>query len=54
MKTLFRGLLLLALLIGALSAYSYGSTTGMFLFIVIGFCLEAGFWFGLLPRKRRQ
>jgi len=54
MKSVYRYLLIVALLIGALSAYSYGSQTGVFLFVVLGFVLEAGFWFGLFPIKRRD
>ena len=54
MKSVFRYLLIFALLIGALSAYSYGNQTGVFLFVLLGFVLEAGFWFGLFPIKRRN
>ena len=49
MKTLFRIVLGFVLLAAALAAYSYGHTTGMFLFIVAGFALEASFWFNLFP-----
>ena len=54
MKSVFRYLLIFALLIGALSAYSYGNQTGVFLFVFLGFVLEAGFWFGFFPVKRRS
>ncbi len=54
MKSVFRYLLIFALLIGALSAYSYGNQTGVFLFVLLGFVLEAGFWFGFFPVKRRS
>ncbi|WP_162558422.1 hypothetical protein [Saliniradius amylolyticus] len=54
MKRLYRYLILLALLIAAISAYSVGSQTGMFVFIILGFILEAGFWLGLFPVRRRR
>ena len=54
MKSVFRYLLIIALLVGALSAYSYGNQTGVFLFVLLGFVLEAGFWFELFPIKRRN
>ena len=54
MKSVFRYLLIFALLVGALSTYSYGNQTGVFLFVLLGFVLEAGFWFGLFPIKRRN
>ena len=53
MKTVFRIVLGFVLLAAALAAYSYGHTTGMFLFIVAGFALEASFWFNLFPIRRQ-
>ena len=54
MKRIYRYLLIFALLVGALAAYSYGNQTGVFLYVLLGFVLEAGFWFGLFPIKRRN
>ncbi len=53
MKTLYRYLILLVLLIAAIAAYSAGSRTGMFAFIILGFALEAAFWLRLFPIKRK-
>lgn len=53
MKTLYRVLILLALLVAAIASYSVGSQTGMFAFIILGFLLEGAFWLGLFPAKKR-
>ncbi|KKE82468.1 hypothetical protein [Pseudoalteromonas luteoviolacea] len=54
MKTLFRILIILALLIAALSAYSYGSAHSAFVFVVLGVALETAFWLRLFPRKTKK
>lgn len=53
MKIVFRIVLGFVLLAAALAAYSYGQTTGMFLFILAGFALEASFWFNLFPIRKK-
>ncbi|GGW98035.1 hypothetical protein [Alteromonas halophila] len=53
MKLAWRIILALALLAAAITAYSYGSITGVFLFVIIGFVLEGLFWFNLFPVRRR-
>ena len=54
MKTLLRYLVIFALLLGAIAAYSAGNSTGMFIFVLVGFLLEGGFWLGLFPMKRKH
>ncbi|MBD3586725.1 hypothetical protein HHX48_13335 [Salinimonas sp. HHU 13199] len=53
MKIVFRIVLGFVLLAAAITAYSYGQTTGMFLFILAGFALETVFWFNLFPVRRK-
>jgi hypothetical protein len=54
MKTLYRYIIVFALLVAAIALYSAGNQTGMFIFIVLGFLLEGAFWFGLFPMKRSK
>lgn len=53
MNKIYRFVILAALIIAALSSYSYGSATGVFVFIILGFVFEGLFWFGLF-RKREK
>lgn len=53
MKKLYRWIILALLLFAALSAYSYGNATGVFVFIVLGFLFEGAFWFGLFGKKKK-
>lgn len=53
MKQLYRGLVLAILLLIALSLYSYGHSTGVFIFIILGFLFEATFWLKLFKRKSK-
>lgn len=53
MKQLYRGLVLVILLFIALSLYSYGHSTGVFIFIILGFLFEATFWLKLFKRKSK-
>ncbi len=53
MKTFLRIILAVAFLFIALSFYSYGNTTGAFIFVVLGFCFEGLFWFQLFGKKKR-
>ncbi len=52
MKTLYRVLILLALIITAIGFYSYGNSTGLFIFIILGFLFEGAFWLKLFKRKK--
>ncbi len=54
MQGILRYVILFALLMAAFSAYSFGSQTGMFVFILLGFALEGAFWLGLFPIKRNK
>ncbi|RUO69408.1 hypothetical protein [Idiomarina ramblicola] len=54
MKKLYRYLIAFALLIAAISSYSFGNQTGLFVFIILGFAFEAAFWFGLFPVRKRK
>lgn len=54
MKIILRLVIVIALLAAAIASYSAGISSGVFIFIVLGFLFEAGFWFGLFPRKRRR
>lgn len=53
MNKILRFLILAALVIAALSAYSYGNATGMFVFIILGFSFEGLFWVGLFNKKKK-
>lgn len=53
MNKICRFLILAALLVAAISAYSYGSATGVFVFIILGFVFEGLFWFGLFGKKSK-
>jgi hypothetical protein len=50
---IYRFLILAVLIFAALSAYSYGNSKGIFLFVLLGFAFEALFWFGLLGKKKK-
>lgn len=50
---MYRFLILAVLIIAAISSYSYGNSTGVFAFIILGFACEALFW-GKIFRKREQ
>ncbi len=52
MSKLYRFSILVLLIVAALSAYSYGSTSGLFVFIIIGFIFEGMFWIRLFRKKK--
>ncbi|MFB1036184.1 MAG: hypothetical protein QMC38_12640 [Sinobacterium sp.] len=54
MSTITKWLILLALIFIAISFYSYGNSTGMFIFIILGFLFEGAFWLKLLKRKEKR
>jgi hypothetical protein len=54
MNVFIKWLILAALIIAAIGCYSYGSTTGLFIFIIAGFVFEMAFWFKVLPIKRNH
>jgi hypothetical protein len=54
MKALGRLALILVMLFAALFFYSMGMKSGAFLFILLGFLCEAGFWLGIFPLKRNK
>ncbi len=54
MKTLMRALVLAGILLAAIGSYSFGTSTGLFTFIILGFALECAFWFGIFPVKRKR
>jgi len=49
---LYRFLILAVLIFAALSCYHYGSATGIFVFVILGFIFEGLFWFGLFSKKK--
>ena len=51
---IYRFLILAALVIAALGSYSYGSATGVFVFIILGFVFEGLFWFGLFRKNPKS
>lgn len=53
MNKIYRFIILTALIIAALVSYSYGSSTGIFVFIILGFAFEGMFWFGLFRKKKK-
>nr|WP_310733154.1 hypothetical protein [Colwellia sp. MB02u-10] len=54
MNKIYRFIILAVLITAAISSYSYGSSTGIFLFIILGFLFEGLFWFGLLGKKKSR
>ncbi len=53
MKIIIRICTVLVLFVIALSLYSHGHQTGMFVFIALGFLCECAFWLNLFPKKRK-
>jgi Sec-independent protein secretion pathway component TatC len=53
MKKLNRWILVVVFLVAAIASYSAGSSTGVFVFVILGFLFECGFWFKLLPSKKK-
>ena len=51
MKTIYRALSIIGLLLAALLCYGYGFSQGAVLFVVLGMLLELGFWLGLFSNK---
>jgi hypothetical protein len=51
---IYRFLILAVLIIAALSSYSYGSSTGVFVFVILGFIFEGLFWFGLFRKSPKN
>jgi hypothetical protein len=49
-----RFLILALLIVAALAAYGYGSSTGLVIFIILGIVFEGLFWFGLLGKKKEK
>lgn len=54
MNTIIRFLILAALIFAAIGSYSYGSSTGVFFFIILGFIFEGLFWIKLFRKKRNN
>jgi hypothetical protein len=54
MNKIYRFLILAVLIIAALSFYSYGSSTGVFVFVILGFVFEGLFWFGLFRKSPKS
>lgn len=51
MNKIIKFLILAVLAFAAISSYSYGNSTGMFVFIILGFIFEGLFWTGLIGKK---
>ena len=51
MKSLYKSLILIALVIGAIASYSYGSSTGLWFFIILGALFEGAFWLGIFRNR---
>jgi hypothetical protein len=51
---IYRFLILAVLIIAALSSYSFGNSTGVFIFIILGFVFEGLFWFGLFRKSTKS
>ena len=54
MNKITRFLVLTLLVIAAITSYSYGSSTGIFAFLILGFIFETCFWVSLVRQKRRK
>ncbi len=52
MNKVYRFLILAVLIVAALGSYSYGNSTGMFVFIILGFLFEGLFWLGLFHKHK--
>ncbi|MFT6270685.1 MAG: hypothetical protein ACJAVV_003524 [Alphaproteobacteria bacterium] len=52
MNKIYRFLILAALIFAALGSYSYGNSTGIFVFIMLGFAFEGFFWLGLFGKNK--
>jgi len=53
MNKIYRFIILALLIVAAISAYSYGHSTGIFVFIMLGFAFEGMFWMGLFRKKKQ-
>ena len=51
MNSFTRWLILAVLIIAAIACYSYGSSTGLFVFIIIGAIFELAFWLGIFSKR---
>jgi hypothetical protein len=54
MNSVFRWIILTALIVAAITCYSYGSSKGLFVFVIIGVGFELAFWFGIFSRKKKH
>ena len=54
MNSFTEWVILAALILAALTCYSYGSSTGLFVFILIGALFELAFWFGIFSKKDKH
>jgi len=54
MNKLTRFLILAILIFAAVSSYSYGNATGIFVFIILGLIFEGLFWTGLFSKKKKK
>jgi hypothetical protein len=50
---IIRLLILAVLIFAALGSYSYGNSTGIFFFIILGFIFEGLFWTGIFRKKKK-
>ena len=50
----YRFLILAVLVIAAFSSYSYGNSTGVFVFIILGFVFEGLIWVGLFRKSPKS
>ncbi|WP_175405863.1 hypothetical protein [Shewanella sp. MEBiC00475] len=54
MNKITRFLILAVLIFAALSSYSYGNATGIFVFIILGVIFESLFWIGLFRKNKKK
>jgi len=54
MNKISRLVILVLLIVAALSSYIYGSATGIFVFIILGFIFEGMFWTGVFRKNKKQ
>ena len=54
MNKIYRFLILTVLVIAALSFYSYGNASGVFVFIILGFVFEGLFGFRLFRKNAKK
>ncbi|GHE76828.1 hypothetical protein [Thalassotalea profundi] len=54
MNRVTKWIILAILILAALACYSYGNSTGLFVFMIMGVIFELAFWFGVFSKKGKH